>query len=791
MYRVYGLRPKGSLSTRGNSMTVALLFFLLFLHAVDVQARDRGLCIEAASDGAGQTFDVEKALTPIESHHPKLVSAARLRAARKFEQADKDYEAAAAALSDPDLKLRIEYLRAALSADAGKLEEAANRYMVLSARYPLLADWCLYRAGEAYWELGEFERSAAAFGRVSQSFPRRSAALERGCRATGKQGDAKAVLACVDRIDAPGSGMLLLAARAALDAGDNARAAEAVRAIRLRFPASSEAEEAEALAEVLADRKAADSLALSTAEKLDRADRLLAAYRYSDCRKQAEAILDSAPAGGAEWCRALSIVAVSLARAREQTMSLPYFDRLVRECPGTLSDTVLYRGVEAARMAGNADFASDWAEKLASLHASSTLCDDALLFAAQAFERKGDTDRTRRIAQSILDRFPAGDMTPDAAWQLVWSEFQAGRLQAALDLAVEFEARMPARQDYRTNGRLSYWTGRILQLQGKKREARPHYRRTLERYPLSWYGLLAYLRLEEDRKGRGDKVLSQVRQASAATLPPLREVQEAASCLQLNLESTAALASMGCMDEAQAELAVALRRGGDSTPSRLLLSAWLQDRVGLYTESHNVLRRQIPDFQYAWPLAEDDRWWKTAFPRPFLDEVKKSAKVEGVAWNLILAVMREESGFDPRIESYAHALGLLQLLKKTAAHMAKRDVSRAELFQPSVNIPLGARYLAWLWGRFGHPVLVVAGYNSGPGGVKRSLARTRNSNVDELVELIPFDQTRRYTKRVISSAWAYQILYGDPVGVIPFPLSLPTKSKSSSGSKKGKPGNTH
>jgi soluble lytic murein transglycosylase len=757
-------------------MSVALLFFLLFLHAVDVQARDRGICIEAAAGAeAGAEFDIVKALEPLDGKHPKLAAAARLRAARKFAEADREYEAAAAAVTDPELKQRIEYLRARLSVDAGKLEEGAQRYLALAGRCELLADWCLYRAATALHETGKLAESIKAAERISPTFPRHTAAMQLQCRAHAKLGDARAVLACVDRLEDPGPAMLLLAARAGLDAGEDARAAGAVREILLKHPASGEAEEADDLVELLADRKVADPVAFTAADKLDRADRLLSAYRYSDCRTEAESVMDSVPRASPEWCRAQAVVAVSLARAREQTKSLPHFERLVAQCPDSLSDSVLYRGTEAARMAGNADFALQWAEKLVALHSGSTLCDDALLFAAQACERNGDADKTRTIARSILDRFPAGDMTPDAAWLLVWGEFQGGKLQAALDLAADFEMRMPARQDYRTNGRLSYWTGRILQLQGKKREARPHFRRTLERYPLSWYGLLAYLRLEEDRKGRGEKVLAQVRQASAPTVPPLSDVLAAAACLRLNLERASALASMGCIDEAQAELRTALQQGGDSTPPRLLLSAWLLDRVGLHSQSHDILRRQVPDFQYAWPVAEDDRWWTVAFPRPFLDVVMTGAADEGVPWNLVFGVMREESGFDPEIESYAHALGLLQLLRKTAAHMAKRDVSRSELFRPSVNVPLGTRYLAWLDKRFGHPVLVVAGYNSGPGGVKRSLARTRNSDVDEFVELIPFDQTRRYTKRVLSSAWAYQVLYGDKAGVIPFPLTLPGK----------------
>jgi len=146
--------------------------------------------------------------------------------------------------------------------------------------------------------------------------------------------------------------------------------------------------------------------------------------------------------------------------------------------------------------------------------------------------------------------------------------------------------------------------------------------------------------------------------------------------------------------------------------------------------------------------------------------------------------MREESGFNPRIESYAHALGLMQLLQKTASWVAGKQMSRRRLRIPRHNIPLGVKYLRYLSDKFGHPVMMVAGYNSGPGGVYKTLKRTRRRHIDEFVEQIPYDQTRRYTKRVMSSAWTYQVLYGDKKGAIPFRLKFPKQKKKKKKKKK-------
>jgi soluble lytic murein transglycosylase len=179
----------------------------------------------------------------------------------------------------------------------------------------------------------------------------------------------------------------------------------------------------------------------------------------------------------------------------------------------------------------------------------------------------------------------------------------------------------------------------------------------------------------------------------------------------------------------------------------------------------------VAEFQYAWPQGDDDRWWKSAFPPAYLALLQSGAEAAGIPWTLAAAVTREESGFEARIESYAHALGLMQLLLKTAAGTAGRKLTREEVFDPRTNIELGTKYLRGLLDETGHPALAVAAYNCGPGGVRRSLREYKGNEIDEMVEHIGYDQTRRYTKRVMSSAWAYQYLYGGE-GVVPFPLTF-------------------
>jgi len=125
--------------------------------------------------------------------------------------------------------------------------------------------------------------------------------------------------------------------------------------------------------------------------------------------------------------------------------------------------------------------------------------------------------------------------------------------------------------------------------------------------------------------------------------------------------------------------------------------------------------------------------------------------------------MREESAFDPNAVSPAKAFGLMQLIVPTARKVAK-DVGLAcdetLLARPDTNIALGCRFLADLRAKFpANPHLAVSAYNAGPGAPVRWVAARESDDFDLWVEQIPYEETRRYTKRVLASYAAYSFLY--------------------------------
>ena len=99
-------------------------------------------------------------------------------------------------------------------------------------------------------------------------------------------------------------------------------------------------------------------------------------------------------------------------------------------------------------------------------------------------------------------------------------------------------------------------------------------------------------------------------------------------------------------------------------------------------------------------------------------------------------------------------------LREAPSLIRLRFTEPAGLWEPPVNITLGAHYLAQLRARFREPLLAVASYNAGPHRVQKWQAERPRADLDEFVDQIPFDETRAFVKRVATSWHHYRRLYG-------------------------------
>jgi len=129
--------------------------------------------------------------------------------------------------------------------------------------------------------------------------------------------------------------------------------------------------------------------------------------------------------------------------------------------------------------------------------------------------------------------------------------------------------------------------------------------------------------------------------------------------------------------------------------------------------------------------------------------------------SLCLAMIWQESLFDPEARSWADARGIMQIIPPTAKKIARElNIQNYSLYEPSLSIKFGCYYFLNLLNEFKSVPLSLAGYNAGPVRVKRWIEQDPNYELDEFIDLIPYNETRNYVKSILSRRVIYQQLIG-------------------------------
>ena len=153
------------------------------------------------------------------------------------------------------------------------------------------------------------------------------------------------------------------------------------------------------------------------------------------------------------------------------------------------------------------------------------------------------------------------------------------------------------------------------------------------------------------------------------------------------------------------------------------------------------------------------------FPQPFPEIYRRHAFTTNLPQPMLFAVSRQESAFDHRAVSRAGARGLMQLMPATARIVARRirtsRPSKADLFDPEINIRLGSNHLAFLMDRYdGHRALVFAAYNAGEHRSDRWMRKASGMPTEAWIERIPFRETRDYVKSVLAFQHVFALRAG-------------------------------
>lgn len=350
---------------------------------------------------------------------------------------------------------------------------------------------------------------------------------------------------------------------------------------------------------------------------------------------------------------------------------------------------------------------------------------------ARADLRSGNYSRAYRLAAG--NHLSAGTDHADLEWLAGYAALKLGNATAAIK---HFKTLEEAVRSPISMGRAGYWQGRAYEAAGNAEAARAAYALGA-RYQTSYYGLLAAERagLPPDPALAGTQTLPDWRSAAFVN----SSVFQAAVMLRAAGSETLAKRFFLHLGETQNDQDLARLAG--------LALEWNDAHLALVI-AKAAADRGIELVPAYYPLSGMET-------RDF-----------GIPPELLLAITRRESEFDPDVVSHAGARGLMQVMpttgRETAAKIGVAYSFDRLLSDGEYNSRLGSAYIAGLRAEFGPALaLVTAGYNAGPGRPRRWIGdqgdpRSDAVDVVDWVEMIPFQETRNYVMRVSESVAVYR-----------------------------------
>lgn len=584
--------------------------------------------------------------------------------------------------------------------DAGRYSDAVSSLILAQKEFTLLEDYTMIYLAEAYHNLGEHEKSQETLRALIDKYP--SSPLRKKARMAeireekdiSNEGQLPLYKAYVRDFPEDDEAYYIYG-RLLKDNRQNDKASEVFRRLYIRAGYLSAA----AQSELSADE-------ITTADITERASNLIKQYDFEEAERNLKQAL--ALCSGKNRHEILKTLAYALFKQKKY--------REATELYGELNDLFykarcLYRSGDKKSFETTLSALMDRNDKKAGF---------LLITVAADRRREKDFDRAIQIYQDVLKNYTSD--AEDALWGIGWTQYLSGDYQKSEETFSQLHAKY-------NDAKYLYWQARSVEALNK--DALPLYTRLIAADNNNFYAVLSYAR-------------------SRRMIPRLTSLNmqiDRASEKSRTGERVEALISLDMRAEAVAELA-ASGRNTSSLPDLMYTAAKFQE-LGEFKRSIS-LTTKLP---YSEKL---HRFW---YPLAFWDTVEQASKRNNIDPLIILSVMREESRFDQTVKSPAGAYGLMQLMPQTAYRLDRSlnlGIRRpSQLTDPKNNVQLGSFYLRSLLNEFHSLAHMLAAYNAGELAV-RSWQRFDYRSIDEFIEDIPYNETRNYVKKVLTSYFQYK-----------------------------------
>jgi soluble lytic murein transglycosylase len=367
-----------------------------------------------------------------------------------------------------------------------------------------------------------------------------------------------------------------------------------------------------------------------------------------------------------------------------------------------------------------------------------------------------ELDRANAVAgyQRLLDMFPGGKYSSNAEWRIAWMAY-LNRQPDADDRLKSFLLKYPGASNAPD---ALYWLGRNAERASNLVYARAYYQKDVDRFPETYFGHAAALRLAKLEPAEGDAPDFLEKIPPAAPLRAFDEpIQPAGAERWARAQALRTIAF-----DASAELELKNGFFATSSPRFLYEAAQAAFDQGHFAAGMAYARIIIPEFQARKIDDVPIPVWKTLYPLPYEAIIRREAAKNNFDPMLAAGLMKQESTFQADAVSPADAVGLMQVLPKTGRLLAKQlrlRFSLNRLFDPEYNVELGMLYIANLVKLTGAPEYALAAFDAGEDRIAAWKAERNYEEIPELVESIPFTETHDYVQIVSRNAEVYRMIY--------------------------------
>ena len=150
---------------------------------------------------------------------------------------------------------------------------------------------------------------------------------------------------------------------------------------------------------------------------------------------------------------------------------------------------------------------------------------------------------------------------------------------------------------------------------------------------------------------------------------------------------------------------------------------------------------------------------KILYKKDYSEYVVKYSQEYDVEEELIYAIIKAESNFNPTAVSISNAQGLMQLMYSTAQEVAENYgifLKAENIFDPEININIGTIYISQLMKKYQCLELALAAYNAGVGNVDRWIREGIIEADGSNIENIPYKETNTYVRKILRDYKIYK-----------------------------------